>query len=69
MGRPSAPGPTPEELEAQRLQNERLQNELDAAERQKKEANALMKARRGGAGSLLTGSESGTNSGYSSILG
>lgn len=64
-------GPSAEEKEAQRLQNQRLKDERALAERQKKEANALMKARRSGGaqGSLISGDQSGEKGGYKSLLG
>lgn len=63
-------GPTAEEKELQRLQNERLQEEQAAAERLKKEQQALLKAKRsGGLGGLLQGTEEGEKGGYKRLLG
>lgn len=63
-------GPTAEEKELQRLQNERLKEEQTAAERLKKEQEAIMKARRsGGLGGLLSGTEEGEKGGYQKLLG
>jgi len=70
MGSSSPSGPSAEELEMQKLQNERLREEQAAADRAKREKQAMTKARRsGGLGGLLTGSESGEKGGYSSLLG
>lgn len=63
-------GPTKEEQELQRLQNERLEEERAAAERLKKEQQALLKAKRsGGLGGLLQGTEEGEKGGYKRLLG
>ncbi len=66
----SSSGPSKEELEIQRMQKERLQEEQALASRTKKEQQALLKARRsGGLGGLLQGSETGEKGGYQSLLG
>lgn len=72
MGGGSKPrGPSPEEREAQRLQNERLKEERRLAKEQEAANNALRKARRagGGAGGLILGDEEGSTKGYKSLLG
>lgn len=66
----SSKGPSAEEQEMTRLQNERLRQEQEAAERLKKENKAMMDARRqGGMGGLLQGSEEGEKGGYRNLLG
>lgn len=70
MGSSKPSGPSAEELEIQRLQKEQLEEERANAERKKKEAEALRKARAGMGIASQTAADAGEGGyGSSSLLG
>lgn len=70
MGSSGPSGPTPEQLEIERMQKEQLEQQKKEAERLEREQKAMQEAkRRGGMGGLLTGDSSGTSGGYKNLLG
>jgi hypothetical protein len=70
MGGSKAPSKSQAQIEAEQLQLEQLKKEQEAMEKAEKEKEALAKAKRGASfGSLMNAEETGTKSGYNSLLG